>query len=862
MQIETGCGVAQGDDAFLAGKEAARQALANVAHNCISVVIVFASIHFKFDELLAGIRSVTGDAPLIGSSSAGEICRQAYEKSVVVTVLASPYLQVRVGIGRNVSRNWQDALAEALANPALLPFFSADRNQIWHELTTAGKSLFAMLFTPGNTRHADAKSYEIMEGLKRLSLGRIPIVGGASADDWRMEANYVFRDREAHPDTMLIALFETSLKFGIATAHGFRASDRQAIATSVKDHEIVRLNGEAAADVYARLVNVPREKLEGKHLTFTTGFPLGIREAMGDFSLIAASYFTPAGGVRITQPLSAGMTITVMEPVQDDMVLAGREAIRKAVLRSSITAPAVGLIFSCALRSRILNDSIHEEMDRAGALFPSMPLAGFYSFGEQGVADDGISRHSNEIVAALLIGSELSYPARVAHENLQLRKELEKKIGDLDLSREALRESEENYRSLVETIDDMVIIGDRHGRIIYANAATAAKLGYRPDELCRMSITELHPEFARTEAEIILKAMIARKRNTCPLPYVSKGGIVIPVETRVWFGKWNGADCIFGVSRDLSKEQEALQKFDRFFRMNPALMAVSSLPERTFVDVNDSFLRTLGYTADEIIGRTSNELELFNNQEEKKRVDKILAEFGRIYDLELQVKTKDGNIRHGLFSGDIIESQGASYILTVMIDITERKRLDEDKIRLIEKLNEANEILRSTSIVDQLTGISNRRYFDNCLDREWHRAIRNQKPISMIFIDIDFFKSYNDNYGHVEGDRCLRVIAQQLHAAARRPGDLFARYGGEEFALLLPETDEGSLYRAEQCRKIVEKLSIPHEYSKIANYVTISLGVSTLVPAPDSEPVTIVRAADRALYRAKLKGRNRVEKDQ
>jgi len=252
-----------------------------------------------------------------------------------------------------------------------------------------------------------------------------------------------------------------------------------------------------------------------------------------------------------------------------------------------------------------------------------------------------------------------------------------------------LAQSEVNFRSYIEALADIVLVGNPDGQIIYSNPAASAKLGFSIDEFRAMRIIDLHPEFMRKEAASIFSAMLSGKRDTCPLPLISKDHAIIPVETRVWFGKWNDMDCVFGLSKDLSKEQEALQKFDRFFRTNPALMAVNKMPEYTFVNVNDAFLNALGYTEDEILGRTSAELGLFVDREEQQRVADMLAEYGRIIDAELKVKTKHGDVRYGLFSGDIIENQGSKYFLTVMLDITERKKAEAERQKTIHELHNA-----------------------------------------------------------------------------------------------------------------------------------------------------------------------------
>lgn len=168
--------------------------------------------------------------------------------------------------------------------------------------------------------------------------------------------------------------------------------------------------------------------------------------------------------------------------------------------------------------------------------------------------------------------------------------------------------------------------------------------------------------------------------------------------------------------------------------------------------------------------------------------------------------------------------------------------------------------LQEQSLMDGLTGLANRRRFDEYLGVEWGRARRLKKTLSLIMIDLDAFKAFNDNYGHLAGDDCLRKVAMALKEGLKRPADLAARYGGEEFAVILPDTGkQGALALAEELRDRVEALKIPHAYSPVAQNVTVSLGVATLVPAKEESPDPLIEHADQALYQAKEKGRNRVE---
>jgi diguanylate cyclase (GGDEF)-like protein len=175
------------------------------------------------------------------------------------------------------------------------------------------------------------------------------------------------------------------------------------------------------------------------------------------------------------------------------------------------------------------------------------------------------------------------------------------------------------------------------------------------------------------------------------------------------------------------------------------------------------------------------------------------------------------------------------------------------------QLQIASHELRRLSISDALTNLGNRRHFENVLDQEWLRAKRLEAPISLILLDIDFFKPYNDNYGHQAGDECLRLVAEAIGGFARRPEDTAARYGGEEFVLLLPGAELAQAAAiAEACRGSVESMVIRHGHSKVSNVVTVSAGVATMAPDSDTSRRDLVEAADKALYRAKSEGRNRV----
>lgn len=179
------------------------------------------------------------------------------------------------------------------------------------------------------------------------------------------------------------------------------------------------------------------------------------------------------------------------------------------------------------------------------------------------------------------------------------------------------------------------------------------------------------------------------------------------------------------------------------------------------------------------------------------------------------------------------------------------------RVRTHVELKRKTDKLARTALLDGLTGIANRRRFDEAIEREWRRAIRSGQSLALIMIDVDFFKRFNDRYGHMAGDDCLVAVAQALDRTLGRASDLVARLGGEEFVALLPGCDvPNALQAAGRLQASVAELKIPHENSDCGSYVSLSMGVASTLPTPDTDPHSLLEAADRALYAAKAAGRN------
>ncbi len=227
---------------------------------------------------------------------------------------------------------------------------------------------------------------------------------------------------------------------------------------------------------------------------------------------------------------------------------------------------------------------------------------------------------------------------------------------------------------------------------------------------------------------------------------------------------------------------------------------------------------------------------------------------GKDHEADYRALTKDGDF---VWIRDVVhvvrnEAGDVDSLIGFMFDITERKRIEQELV-------EAKSRLEALSFEDGLTGVSNRRFFDRSLEAEWQSARRDQRPVSLILIDLDHFKQFNDRYGHLEGDQCLVKIAGALKEIGARPRDVVARFGGEEFVLLLPDTDaDAAATIAERCRQAIAALDIPHEDAPDGRRMTASLGCGSSIPGPDASPATLIEQVDKLLYVSKRSGRNRI----
>ena len=309
------------------------------------------------------------------------------------------------------------------------------------------------------------------------------------------------------------------------------------------------------------------------------------------------------------------------------------------------------------------------------------------------------------------------------------------------------------------------------------------------------------------------------------------------------------ADRLVALGRELADRVDELEQAQEGLRLadvvvrhtSEAIMVLD--PRLRVLRVNPAYLRLSARREADVLGKVPFALE--NDEGLKARVEAAIAA-GDHWEEEI-IATRPDGARYPLGAlGEVVRGADGriEHFVLVLQDLSSQKALEQR--------------LRELSATDGLTRIANRRSFDEGLAREWARALRQRTPLSVVMADIDFFKRYNDQYGHVAGDGCLQQVAAALKAGVREGGDFAARYGGEEFAVVLPGADAAAARAvAESLRARVEALAIEHAGNPNGGVVTISLGVATVYPEPDGLPTSLVEMADQQLYQAKRQGRAR-----
>jgi PAS domain S-box-containing protein len=243
---------------------------------------------------------------------------------------------------------------------------------------------------------------------------------------------------------------------------------------------------------------------------------------------------------------------------------------------------------------------------------------------------------------------------------------------------QALRQGENNFSTFFDSVGDLLFVLGADGNILKANATACKRLKYTEQELVGQHVLQVHPPQRRAEAGQIVADMLAGRRKECPVPLMDRDGNLIEVETYITPGKWNGQDALFGVTKDITELKRSEEKFAKAFRMNSSLMAISTLEDGKYVDVNDAFCDRLGYKKEDVIGKTAVELHLFEDSLQRANMLALIKHQGCLKNLEFKLHTRDGRELEGLFSAEPIEYNGKPHLLTMFFDVTDLKRIERE----------------------------------------------------------------------------------------------------------------------------------------------------------------------------------------
>ena len=444
---------------------------------------------------------------------------------------------------------------------------------------------------------------------------------------------------------------------------------------------------------------------------------------------------------------------------------------------------------------------------------------------------------------------------------------------------EALRRSQQNYQTLFEHSMQAICLHDVDGRILEVNQRACRLLGYTREELLDLTVFDIQPPDSSTvppKDDILrqLREWIPGQRHVFEIEHRRKDGTTYLAEVATGAIEYGDHRAILAFFKDITEHkqlEDALhQSHDLLTQLSQQVPGVlyqyQYFPDgrHRFPFASDNLWHIYEISPEAIKEDAKPAFERIHPEDCERVMHSIVESYRTqsVWECDYRLMVRERELRwlHGSATPQP-QADGSMIWYGYISDVTERKQIEEVLRRSEHTLKIKTDLLEKLSMQDGLTDIANRRYFDQRAELEWKRALRAELPLSLVPMDIDHFKQYNDHYGHGAGDECLRQVAQALVHCVERPLDLVARYGGEEFIALLPETEiQGALYLAEQMRAAVEALAIPHAHSSTASVVTLSLGVAT--HAPDQIKTDLhhlQKCADQALYRAKHQGRNQVQ---
>lgn len=454
---------------------------------------------------------------------------------------------------------------------------------------------------------------------------------------------------------------------------------------------------------------------------------------------------------------------------------------------------------------------------------------------------------------------------------------LEREIEELEQGKKDFVTKEEAYQDIIETIQDSYLEVDLGGNFISFNNSFCKLLGYSKDELRGRNNREFVDS---ANADKIFDIFSQIFQSGMPVSrasweYFRKDGTIKYAEASVSLIKGDDGEPIGfrGIGRDvtdLKKAEAALRESEQRFRFlfQSTLDSVVILNrEFNYVYANQAADKFLGMNDDTIEGKNIRDvlapfpkfkdlwikrLEQFFETEEPRWVeDRITIDTGILWSESSLAAIRDAD--------EQLVAVGIIYR-----DVSKRKQEEAEREQLITQLEgakkdaeDANRKLERLATLDSLTQLANRRMLDYYLIREWSLQARHKSVLSIILCDIDYFKRYNDTYGHQAGDECLKQVAAILKDSIKRPTDLVARYGGEEFVLILPKTNgQDAIHVAQRIQSNIRELKILHSQSDVDKYLTLSMGISCAFPNNNQSVELLVKTADDALYEVKTNGRN------
>ncbi|KAB2934321.1 MAG: transporter substrate-binding protein [Leptonema illini] len=469
---------------------------------------------------------------------------------------------------------------------------------------------------------------------------------------------------------------------------------------------------------------------------------------------------------------------------------------------------------------------------------------------------------------------ELEDRVRERTQSLELsRQKLESEIHQRELLEEAVGESQRRFRQILEHTSLVAVVLDQRGCIVYANQTLLQKTGWKRSEIIERNWFE---QFVPQRPELPEKYLAAMRSGKIK-PKLEQTIRTKAGETLIL--RWSntllmeGGQEITGVvsiGEDITQQREAAEALRRSEEKLRTLF--SSMTDVILVIRDDGSLDEVAPTTSDLLKQKGADAATLADFFPKEQTEFFLGSIQKALHVHQPLTVEYSLIVDGVehWFEARISPLSANTVLFIARDATERmlaqRALHAANVELerrvkdrTKELQSANARLIELATRDELTGVANRRLFNETLDAEIRRARRDKRSLSLLFCDVDYFKKYNDRYGHQAGDECLIKIGHLLAALFRRAGELPARYGGEEFAVILPGTDAfQALLLAEKLRADVEALQIRHEESDISQWVTLSIGIVSILPRAKHTSAFFIHEADNALYRSKEEGRNRI----